>query len=141
MNRYFALVSRFFRKALGFLPSRLPIGMTEFKVWSADIADQYGLPDHVSTQWALATMIVSLPPDKRGWSQFYKSKRYFGVCALKSMSNQIAAGVMEDLKAQQRAAQQAELEAQKALAANSTPAEATAPTEQQAASNVIPIQN
>jgi hypothetical protein len=133
--------------------------MTEFEAWSNDIADLYGLPDHVSTKWALATMIVSLPPDRRGWSQFYKSKRYFGICALKSMSNQIAAGVMEDLKAKQRAAALAEQEAQKAAAAEAAKkaadaaaaeaskltvvpdqnAEATAAT--QVASNVLPIQN
>lgn len=139
MNRYFQFVSRFFRKIRSFFPSRLPIGMTEFKTWSADITDLYDLPDHVATQWALATMIVSLSQDKAGWSQFYKSKRYFGICALKSMSNQIASAVMEDLKAKQKAAFEAEQAAAKAAAQSQ--AEATASTESQVASNVVPIQN
>lgn len=138
MNKYVTAIFRFFRKIKSFFPSRLPVGMTEFNAWAKDIQELYDLPDHVATTWALSSMIVSLPPTKSGWSQFYKSKRYFGVCALKSMSNQIAAAVMQDLKDQQAAAQKKAQEDAAAAALASKP-EATTSTE--VASNVVSIQN
>lgn len=150
MNKYLTSIARFFRRLRAFFPSKLPTGVTELSAWVQDIQDLYGLPDYPATTFALASMIVSLPPTKSGWSQFYKSKRYFGLCALKSMSNQVASTIMQELHAQKQAALKAEQEkaaaeakaAQEAAQLTVVPnqsAEATAPTE--VASNVVPIQN
>lgn len=93
-----------------YLPHKLPTGMIEFNVWADSIISAYGLPDNDSTKFALATMILHLES-----TAAYKPKRYFALTTLKSMSNQIAAGVMQDLKAKQaERVKQEEEEAKKA---------------------------
>lgn len=101
-------LKKFLNKIRFFFPSSLPVGMTEFYVWADSIIDAYGLPNNDSSQFALATMILHLDSTSDS-----KPKRYFGKAALKSMSNQIAAGVMQDLK--QKQVEKAKQEQEKAL--------------------------
>lgn len=96
MNKIFQFTVKFFSKLKTFFPSPLPVGMAEFDVWSQSIIDAYVLPDNDSTRFALATMILHA-----GSSEAYKPKRFFGLCVKKSMANQIAGGVMQDLKKKQ----------------------------------------
>ncbi len=84
-------------------PSRLPIGMTQWKKWSKDIISTYPLPQNESSEFALATMILHSPASK-----FYRSKWSFARDAMKSMSNQIASQVMLEIK-EKRAAMEAEI--------------------------------
>ena len=79
-----------------FFPSPLPIGMTEFEDWADSILAHSVAPNNDSTRFALATMILHLP-SLASW----KSKEYFLRALHKSAANQIAAGVMQDLKQKQ----------------------------------------
>ncbi len=99
-----------FRKLLAFFPTRLPIGPAQFEVWFQDITYLYGLPQNDSVRFALGTMIMhSSPANKPGvvdavvnsGASYYKSKRYFGLTALKGASNQTAHQIMSDCKARQ----------------------------------------
>lgn len=90
---------RFLRKAKAYLPSPLPSGMTEFDAWSDEVLDLYGAPNNDSTKFALATMILHAGPQDS-----HKPMHYFGRTMRKSMANQVAAGVMQELKAKQEAA-------------------------------------
>lgn len=93
-------------KFRSFFPRQLPVGLSEYETWSASIIKAYDLPDNESVRWALANMILHTAPtacDKPG--------RYYGRSALKSMANQVAAHVIQELKIKQetaaKAAQQA----------------------------------
>lgn len=97
LNNYLIQAKRALYRLLSFLPSALPVGMTQFQVWADKIIFAYNLPDNDSSRFALATMILHAAS-----TDAYKPKRYFGLCALKSMSNQIAGGVLQDLKQKQQ---------------------------------------
>lgn len=106
MKRILSKVKKALAKLVAFIPTSLPIGMTEFGHWADSIVLTYDLPDNDSTRFALATMILHLDSTSAS-----KPKRYFGLAALKSMSNQIAGGVMQELKDKQQAARAAEVAA------------------------------
>lgn len=99
MKRILSKFSRFVRKVKAYFPSRLPVGMTEFDAWAADIIDLYGAPDNDSVRFAIATMVLHCPAQDA-----YKPKHYFGLTVSKSMSNQVAAAIVQELKAKQEAA-------------------------------------
>lgn len=92
-------IKRLLRKVLAMLPSRLPSGVSEFEAWSVDIIDLYEAPNNDSIRFALATMILHA-----GAQDAYKSKHFFGISLRKSMANQVAAAVMQDLKTKQQEA-------------------------------------
>lgn len=77
----------------------LPQGMIEFYRWSNDILSLYDLPNNDSTKFALATMILHSKEDASSLS-----KEYFGIRLRKAAANQIAAGIMQQLKEKQTAA-------------------------------------
>lgn len=93
-NKVLKLIRRF----LALFPSKLPIGMTEFYRWADDVIDLSGLPHNDSTVFSLATMILHLKA-----TEAYKSKQYFILTIKKGAANQIAAGVMQELKDKQLA--------------------------------------
>jgi len=93
---------------LAFIPTTLPQGMTEFEIWSDNILNLYKLPNNESTKFALATMILHLPSGKSK-----VSKRHFGESLKKASANEIAAAVMQNLKAKQKARIEAEQQANK----------------------------
>lgn len=109
--------------ALSAFPTALPRGLTEFNLWSQSIIDTFGLPDNDSVRFMLATMVLHLDS-----TSAYKPKLYFGFAALKSMSNQVAAYVVQEEKRKQ----QERIEAEKAAAKQQ--AEATAEAEKLKAS-------
>lgn len=92
-------------------PQKLPQGVEEFHAWAESIIAQYNLPDNDSVKFMLATMILHAKEDAS-----YLSKEWFGLRALKSAANQVAAGVMQDLKEAQAARIKAETEAAKPAA-------------------------
>jgi hypothetical protein len=75
---------------------KLPQGVAEFHTWAESIITHYGLPLNNSVKFAIATLILHAKEDAA-----YLSKEYFGLRALKSAANQVAAGVMQDLKNEQ----------------------------------------
>lgn len=100
------------------IPRRLPQGMTESKAWSDSIVKAAGVPDNDSFRFAIAAMILQLGPLKA-----FKSKFYFVLALWKGAANQIAGGVMHELKQKQDEANKAAKAAEEASvkAANSTP--------------------
>lgn len=104
MKKVKQIINRF----LGLFPSRLPVGMTEFDKWAKSVIEMSPLPYNDSTVFSLATMVLHLPATTN-----YKSKEYFIRSLHKAAANQIAAGVMQDLKEKQRAAQEAAAKANK----------------------------
>lgn len=125
MNKFARLV-----KIVGAcLPTRLPVGMTEFNAWSQDIIDTFevgGIADNDSLKWALAGIIMALGPTKA-----YVPKLYFFLVLVKSASNQIASGFMYELK-QKQAAEQL-VEKQKSAEATATEAGALSAAQTQPA--------
>lgn len=87
------------------LPARLPVGRTEFEEWAKSIIDLSGAPDNDSTRFALASMILHASPDKSN-----VPKQEFVSKLQKFMSNQVAAAIMQELKAKQEAALKAAAE-------------------------------
>lgn len=77
---------------------KLPQGVKEFGLWSDSLIKYYGLPDNDSVRFMLATMILHAKEDAA-----FLSQEYFGKRALKSAANQVAAGIMQDLKSRQEA--------------------------------------
>lgn len=115
MKTIISKIKQFFKDLTEFKrPQKLPQGVTEFNAWAGDIISHYGLPDNDSVRFMLATMILHAKEDAA-----YLSKEYFGKRALKSAANQVAAGVMQDLKEKQTAKIKAELA--EAIATSSEP--------------------
>jgi len=98
------------KQALGYLPSRLPVGMTEFDSWAQDFMATYDLAteDETSIKWVLASLIVALKPGTA-----YLSKRYFYLHIQAAAAKQIASAVFQDIKNKQ-------LEANKAKEVNAS---------------------
>ncbi len=100
---------------------KLPQGVKEFHTWAESIITHYGLPLNDSVKFAIATLILHAKEDAA-----YLSKEYFGHRAIKSAANQVAAGVMQDLKEAQVAKIKAAEEAAKAEAEAKAAADALA---------------
>ena len=100
---------RLIKQITAWIPTALPFGVTEFEEWASDIIWTYSLPDNDSTRFMLATMILH-----SNSTESTKPKRYFGRSARKSGSNQVAAYIMDTLKAKQKAEATAQAEAEAA---------------------------
>ena len=112
MKIKFKQIKDFFKKLSFWLPTKLPTGMTEFKEWSDSIVYTYGFPDNDSLRFTLAAMIMDAPPGTA-----YRSKHRFAKSVIKAMANQIASGVMYELKQKQKAEEAAAAKAAAELAA------------------------
>ena len=116
MTNPFKKAKTVFQKVKDFFPTRLPIGMTEFKTWSDTLVSTYNFPDNDSIRFSLASMILHL-----GSTSAYKANRFFVLSMKKAMANQIAAAVMQELKTRQE--EQRKQEAAAATAASETPSD------------------
>lgn len=87
------------------LPSKLPESAPEFSAWSDSILELGDLPKNDSFQGAIATMVLHLGPTV-GW----KAKYFFLVALRKSMANQLAFGVLESIKAREKAARESAIQ-------------------------------
>lgn len=102
---------------LSYLPTPLPIGMTEFHEWAKSIVSL--LPsgfDNVTydeKEWVLATAIIHLDATKSK-----VPKQYFIRLLHKGASSQVAGQIFQDIKNKQ-------LEAKKAAELEATPPEAS----------------
>lgn len=99
-------------RLLSYLPSPLPVGMTEFGEWQESILALSKVPDNESTRFALAVMILHLDPHRSS-----KSKNYFVRCLNKSAANELANAMAMDIKSKQKARIEAEEAAKKATSA------------------------
>lgn len=118
LSRVSNAAKRLGRQALGLIPSRLPVGVTEFEEWAQSIQDTYTLPtsDRDSIRFTLATIIMHL-----GQQSAYKPKLYFALTMHAAAAKQVAGSVFYDIKQRQKEEQEkaAKAEAEKASASAS----------------------
>lgn len=100
-----------------FVPTRLPIGVTEYQQWANSIIYLSGLPDNDSIRFALASTVPHQKAEKA-----WVAKIKFVNLLLKAAANQVAGSIMVELKEnhQKRVAEEE--------AAAKQQAEATPPT-------------
>lgn len=80
------------------VPSALPITPAEHDSWASSILELGKLPDNDSFRHALATMVMHLPE-----TMTEKPKAYFISALKKAIANEIAFGVIQGLKAKEKA--------------------------------------
>lgn len=98
---------RSIRKILAHIPSRLPMGMTEFDKLSNSIIDIYQPPcSDDDVKWVVATEIMNL---KRGTA--YVPKALFKDYLYRGAANQVASYAMQDIKERQKKRQEKAVEA------------------------------
>jgi thiamine pyrophosphate-dependent acetolactate synthase large subunit-like protein len=101
------------KRLLSYLPTKLPVGLTEFHAWADSIIELSGkYADEDSLKFALASMILHIDAKVASIS-----KNYFVNNLRKVAANQVAGQVFQDIKTKQQEAQKA---------AEQKPAEATA---------------
>lgn len=114
-----------FLKFLAFFPTRLPIGDGQYEKWFSEVCYLYDLPPNDSVRFALSTMLMHAAPVVKpgvieavvnSGASYYKSKRYFGLTALKGAVNQTAHQIMADCKLRQEERNKAEADAAKQAA-------------------------
>ena len=104
MINLFAKSKRYFAILKGFIPGRLPVGVTEFDAWAQSILDTYPMPtsDLTSLKFTLASIIMHLGPQKA-----YVSKFYFYLTINAAAAKQVAGHTFYTLKKQQEDAAKA----------------------------------
>lgn len=130
MKAILRTLKRFVLKTLAYFPTALPVGMTRFNAWSAQLIDLYDLPNNDTSKWVLACMVINLEGTKKT-PAYYVPNRYFGLAARKAMANEVAGAVMRDIKDKQDAERKAATKS----------AEATAPTLSVVSDVQQPVQN
>lgn len=97
MNKVKSKIKQYCSFIRGFFPEALPTGVTAFNAWADSFAVAYpDVPNNDSLRWTLAFMIMHL-----GSTTAYKAKVYFYLSVKKSMANQIASSVVQELKQKQ----------------------------------------
>ena len=93
MNKLTPKVIKTLKFLRGFFPQKLPTGVLEFNQFCSNILDTYNLPHLPSYKHALASMIMHLGP-----TTLYKSPWFFAVSVKKSMANQTAYEMIQQIK-------------------------------------------
>lgn len=100
----------------------LPVGMTEFDIWSDRVISGTGLPATPESQkFALAQMLINLKP-----TEDHECDAYFIKALRKSAINQIAVAKMEQIRDEAKARLKAEEAEAAQLNAAATPVVTTA---------------
>jgi CRISPR/Cas system CMR-associated protein Cmr5 small subunit len=86
-----------------FIPSKIPTGVEELEKFSKDIIDLYKFPDFPSYHHAIATMIMHLGPLQNTVTRHYVAR---GI--QKSMANQVAYQVIQNIKQKEKETKDAE---------------------------------
>lgn len=89
------------KRLLSYLPSKLPVGLTQFNTFADSIIELSGqYADDDSMRFAIASMIIHLPAGKAT-----VPKAFFVNGLRKSAANQVASQVFQDVKTKQAEAQ------------------------------------
>lgn len=96
------LIKKSLNQLYAFIPTAVPVGMTESEAWANDIINTYDFPNNDSVRFALNTMILHSGP-----TAAYVSKRHFSLCVKASMAKQIAGANFQNIKLKQKAAEEA----------------------------------
>jgi len=99
MKKIIDTFKNFIQKILNLIPTKIPVGVTEFEKWASSIIKTYGFPDNDSVRWALAVKVLHM-----GETEAYKAKHYFFLALHKAMANQIVSHVIQELKTKQTVA-------------------------------------
>lgn len=113
MSKVIKKFKQFVKFVTSFIPSKLPIGVSEFDAWADSVILLTSLPNNESMKWALATMI--LHGDK---AEASKPKRFYARCLHKAAANEIAGGIMHMLKEKQKAEMEAAAKAKTDVVSN-----------------------
>lgn len=93
-------LKRLLNYLLSFLPSQLPVGLTEYHKFTDSIIDLVGpIADNDSLKWAISNQIIHLKPQ-----QDSVAKRYFVKSLRKAAANQVASAVFQEIKNKQQEA-------------------------------------
>lgn len=116
------------KRLASYIPTKLPVGMSEFETWSDSIIELAGeYADRDSMKYALATNVIHLPHTKAR-----VAKAYFVDTLRKAAANQVASAVFQEIKFKQAEAaeRRAALEKQQAEVAAQSEAACQNPTTQ-----------
>lgn len=103
-------VMKMINRLLSYLPTPLPVGMTEFQAWADSIIALSGeFADRDSMVFAIASILIHADT-KYG----ALPKRYFVNRLRKSAANQVASQAFQDIKQKQAAQQEAAKQSQAA---------------------------
>ena len=94
---------KFWAKLSSYVPTRLPLGKTEFDSWASKIISLAGsIADEDSMRYVLASKILELKPNasRVPLNEFVKLMH-------KAAANQVASAVFQEIRAKQKEAQQA----------------------------------
>lgn len=90
------------KRVLSRFPSKLPVGVTEYKKFEADVIELAGpMADQTSMSFAIASILIHAPSEVGSLP-----KSYFVLRLRKSAANQVASQVFQDIKTAQEAAKQ-----------------------------------
>lgn len=107
-------MKRLLKKLLSYLPTGLPVGMTEFNKFTNDVIELSGkYADEDSMRFAIASMITHLKH-----TEAYIPKNYFVKCLRSAAAKQVAGQVFQDIKQKQLEAQEAAKKAAEVTAQN-----------------------
>lgn len=93
MNKMLSKLLKTTKYVRSFFPVKLPTGLAEFNQFSSNIIEVYNLPNLPSYKHAIASMIMHLGP-----TTFHKSPRFFAISVKKSMANQTAYEMIQQIK-------------------------------------------
>lgn len=96
-------LKRLITRISAYLPTKLPTGMTEYQSWLASILELAGpIADKMSMEWVISNevMVIKSGQDRIPKIFFVKRLRKFA-------ANQLAASYVNQLKEQQKAAEEA----------------------------------
>lgn len=102
------------KRLLSYLPTQLPVGLTEFNKWADDIIELSGeFADRDSMKYAIASNLIHLPhtASRMPKNHFVKTMR-------KAAANQVASAVFQEIKTKQLEKAAAEAAKQQEQAAN-----------------------
>ena len=117
-------MKRIFNKALSYIPTALPVGMTTYAAWSDSVVELIGpIADNDSLRFCVASEVLRLGP-----SATSIPKNYFVQRVRAGAAKQIAGAVFTEIKEKQRQEQLAAQAAQQAVEV--TPATTVGQSEQ-----------
>lgn len=88
------------KQLLSYIPTKIPVGMTQFNTWLSSIEELCGpIADSDSIKWVISNEVMRLSPTRDK-----VPKRFFVKTLRKYAANQLAAATVMDLKMKQEEA-------------------------------------
>lgn len=114
------------KRLMSYIPTQLPVGVSEFDAWAQDIMDLAGpMADEDSMKFVIASSLLHIPIKKDGFAVNRIAKSRFVASLRKGGSNQVASQVFSDIKEKQARKAQEKQAQEAAQAAAETAAQET----------------